>query len=168
MVGRRTSRVDRGVSSVIAVVLIVAVTVLLAATASYVVFGMGGDTETETAPQVTVSATYDAQTSGDGQTLTLEFESGDSLDERNVSLELEGAVVAYSTGVDQPTELKGNQIESQIGQEITPGDTLVINQTTTTDSGGAHLDLSEATLRLVWNPGSGDSQESETIWSWSA
>lgn len=170
MVGRGDYGGERGVSAVISVVLLVAITVLLAATAGYVVFGMADETK-EVAPQPAITATYDRTTDGDGQALELVFDGGDTLEEQNVYFDLQGAVVANrSSGTETPTELDGNLIQNQIGSEMSAGATLTVDHATVDESpldSAEYLDLSDATLRLVWDPASADIQETETIWRWS-
>jgi len=146
----------------------VAITVILAATAGYVVFGMADETKA-VAPQPAITATYDRTTDGDGQALELVFEGGDTLEEQNVYFVLQGAVAVDDSGTESPTELDGNLIQNQIGSETTAGATMTIDADATTVDTGAneHLDLSDATLRLVWDPASADIQETETIWRWS-
>jgi len=169
MVRGRLRRENRGVSPVISVVLLVAITVILAATAGYVVFGMADETKA-VAPQPAITATYDRTTDGDGQALELVFEGGDTLEEQNVYFVLQGAVAVDDSGSESPTELDGNLIQDQIGSETTAGATMTIDQTTVDHApfdSDEHLDLSDATLRLVWDPSSADIQETETIWRWS-
>ncbi|MCU4802572.1 type IV pilin N-terminal domain-containing protein [Halobacteria archaeon HArc-gm2] len=168
MVRGRVRRETRGVSPVISVVLMVAITVILAATAGYVVFGMADETKA-VAPQPAITATYDRTTDGDGQALELVFEGGDTLEEQNVYFVLQGAVAVNPSGSNSAAEINGNQIDAQIGSETTAGATMTIDADATTVDTGAneHLDLSDATLRLVWDPASADIQETETIWRWS-
>jgi len=169
MVRGRLRRENRGVSPVISVVLLVAITVILAATAGYVVFGMADETKA-VAPQPAITATYDRTTDGDGQALELVFEGGDTLEEQNVYFVLQGAVAVDDSGSESPTELDGNLIQDQIGSETTAGATMTIDQTTVDHApfdSDELLDLSDATLRLVWDPASADIQETETIWRWS-
>lgn len=98
MVGREASGPDRAVGPVVGVVLIVAITVVLASTAGYYLVGLSGGSE-RAAPQVAITTGYDERTSGDGQSLTVTFESGDALDASAVSFVLQGAVaVDHSTG----------------------------------------------------------------------
>lgn len=160
---------DRGVSPVIDVVLMVAITVLLAVSAGYVVFGMADETK-ETSPQVAITPTYNQTHGGVGPVLELEFVSGDTLEEKNVYFILQDAVVVdRATGGETPTEIDGNQIQSQVGSEVTAGATMEIDASAVDHSFGPddYLDLSDATVRLVWDPASEDIQESETIWRWS-
>ncbi|SFR96529.1 flagellin N-terminal-like domain-containing protein [Halomicrobium zhouii] len=170
MVRGRLRRENRGVSPVISVVLLVAITVILAATAGYVVFGLADETKA-VAPQPAITATYDRTTDGDGQALELVFEGGDTLEEKNVYFVLQDAVAVNPSGSDSAAEIDGNQIDAQIGSEIAAGATMTIDADATTvdttSSPSEKLDLSDATLRLVWDPASADIQETETIWRWS-
>lgn len=169
MMSRCGRGADRGASPVIGVVLIVAITVVLATTAGYLVFGFSEDTE-EPAPQAAITTTYDERTSGDGQSLTIEFESGDTLAEENVKFVLQDAVaVDHSSGSETPTEMDGDQLQSQMGSAVVAGEEMTIDASSTTvdTTNDEYLDLSDATVRLVWDPASTDVQQSETIWRWS-
>lgn len=168
MMGDRGRGADRGVSPVIGVVLIVAITVLLATTAGYLVFGFADDTS-EKAPQIAITTTYDQRTSGDGQSLEIEFESGDTVAERDAKFVLQDAVTVHRpSGSESSAVIDGNQIQGQVGSEVAAGEEMVVDASSTTvdTTNDEYLDLSDATVRLVLDPASPDVQQSETIWRW--
>lgn len=166
MVCRSGDGTGRGESSVISVVLLIATVVGVTGTMGVYAFAMTDDTGT-IAPQVAFTTTYDDRTSGDGQSLTVEFKSGETLDARNVSFVLQGAVAVDPSGSDSPAEISGDPIQTQTGSALSAADEVTIDATTTTVAAGERLDLSEATVRLVWNPESPEIEQTEIIWEWS-
>ena len=83
---------DEAVSPVIGVILMVAITVILAAVIGTFVLGLGDQVQS-TAPQASFSFDYDSSTtpsgglydgSGDGGTLTITHDGGDSITNSNV------------------------------------------------------------------------------------
>ncbi len=91
MSGSDTDRTDRGVSPVLGVVLLVAITVLLSATIAGVVLGIGA--EPELPPQVEWQFTYDH----DARNLTIHHDGGDPIDPR--------AVQVTGSAIDEPFTL---------------------------------------------------------------
>lgn len=75
---------DRAVSPVIGVILMVAVTVILAAVVSMLVLGMGSDVESH--PQASFSFDYDSSAG----TVDITHEGGDTLANSSVSVIVEG------------------------------------------------------------------------------
>ena len=115
-------RTDRGVSPVIGVVMMVAITVILAAVVGTYVVGLG-DTLTETAPQA--SFTVESTT---GDTVTIVKTGGDPLDTTQLAL-----------------SLGGDRIDAGFsGEEWRTGDTEQV--THGTDATG------DQTLRLIHDP----------------
>lgn len=168
MVGRTSAGDPRGVSPVIGTVLLVAVVVTLAATVGVYAFGLT-DQHSETAPQVAITTTYDERTAGDGQTLTVEFHTGDTLAARNVSFVLTGATaVDESTGSEDGVELEDDVIGSQAGSEVAAGEEVVIDQSVIDHAfdSDEYLYLGDAELRLVWDPVPEEVDHSEVIWRW--
>lgn len=79
-----TDNDDRAVSPVIGVILMVAVTVILAAVVSMLVLGMGSDVESH--PQASFSFDYDSS----ADTVDITHEGGDTLANSSVSVIVEG------------------------------------------------------------------------------
>ena len=130
---------DRAVSPVIGVILMVAITVILAAVIGTFVLGLG-DSLSESAP----SATYDwDQNTTDGPIgITLSHTGGDSIEGSTVSLA--GDATDSDLGADW-----------QSGDAISAGDSVAINNS----SASVDSDDIESgnTLKLVWSSSEGGS-----------
>ena len=120
---------DRAVSPVIGVILMVAITVILAAVIGAFVLGLG-DSVSETAPNAQIDFDYD----GDGD-VDLTHDGGDSFDVANVDL--------VGGGVDDDLS------DSDWDDSVSAGDSTG-NITITAAEGGD-------TLRLVWSSGGSSS-----------
>ena len=110
---------DRGVSPVIGVILMVAITVILAAVIATFVLGLG-EQVSQTAPQ----ANFDFEVEGDGSNndiLTVSHEGGETIDRADVAVTI-GGETAYedgsatadftlpSNGDDFPTEIQAGSV----------------------------------------------------------
>jgi len=125
---------DEGVSPVIGVILMVAITVILAAVIAAFVLGLG-DSGQDT-PQMSFDFDYDSSSS---PPLTITAESGDSINEAQVSF---GG--AYSGTADS---WAGESSGTNDNEDITAGSSATI----------ASGDLTSGeTLNVVWESSSGD------------
>jgi len=131
---------DRAVSPVIGVILMVAITVILAAVIGAFVLGLG-DSVSETAPNAQIDFEYDSPEDGD---ITLVHDGGDSFEVDNV--ELIGGGDDNSVGSDEGNELNdwGDDGTVSAGNSETIDDDF----TETTD---------DDTVRLVWSSGGSSS-----------
>ncbi|WP_245180824.1 type IV pilin [Haloarcula amylovorans] len=155
---------DRGISPVIGVVLVVAMVVVLSATVAVYVLDFGDQRATQ-APQMAIVAEYSERTSGNGEYLNLSFESGETLDKQNLSLVVSGA--RDSGGTAAP--LTGDPLGTQAPTRITSGIEITMHAghfDAVDPAAGEHLDLSEATLRLVWKPTDAGDADSYVIYRW--
>jgi len=143
---------DNAVSPVIGVILMVAITVILAAVIATFVLGLG-DQVSNTAPQASFTFEYDEASSGTDE-LTITYDGGDSIDSGSLSAVYSGASNAASSPYD-------SLFSSATNSEVTAGtsDTLGSN---IEDSG--NLDLSGATVRVIYQGDSGGS--SATLGRW--
>jgi flagellin-like protein len=157
-------RGDRAVSPVIGVVLLVAIVVILAATVSVYALQFGDQTQEE-APSVAITAQYSEQTTPAGEYFNITVQSGDRIETRQLSLQLQGAVDS-STGDSVEVDEGADPLGTQAGTVLSAGDTVSIGANQVTLSPGGHLDLSDAELLLVWNPGEPEREESAIIWRW--
>jgi len=159
-------RGDRAVSPVIGVVLLVAIVVSLAATVSVYALQFGEQTQ-ESAPSVAITTQYNEQTTPNGEYFNVTVQSGDRIETRQLSLQLQGAVDS-STGSSVEVDGSPGPLQSQAGTALTAGDTISIgaDQVTPEPSSGGHLDLSDAEILLVWNPEEPEREESAIIWRW--
>jgi flagellin-like protein len=154
---------NRGVSPVVGLVLMVAIVVLGTVIGAYVVsFGEQGPTQ---APQVAIVAEYSERTGGNGEYPNLSFESGDTLERADLTLVVSDA---RSSGGGAAI-LTGDPLGAQASTRITSGTELSIHAGHFSGVGaGEHLDLSEATLRLVWETNTDEEPGTDVIYRWPA
>lgn len=142
----------RGVSTVIAVVLMVSIVVVLAGVVSVFALDFEGEVN-EPTPNIAVGTSYNDDPSGDGEWLNMTVESGDQIDTSRLELRVSGATVV---GGGDATLKDADIIADQVGDELSAGQTIRLNRTHFTDSGGSvlsspdHVDLQDATVRIVW------------------
>ncbi|WP_336338930.1 type IV pilin N-terminal domain-containing protein [Haloarcula brevis] len=141
---------DSGVSPIVGVILMVAITVLLAATAATFFLDIGSEGLGGNTPQAAFTFEYEA---GSPDSLTIEHRSGDPIRAGNLYVTVSGASTA--NGQHAFTSLGG---APAAGSEITAG-------TQVTFSRGS-LDLSDATVTLNWQ--SPDSDRSIRLAGWEA
>ena len=118
---------ERAVSPVIGVILMVAITVILAAVIGTFVLGLGGQVS-ETAPQASVTITDASGSNGD---ILIAHDGGDSFNATDVNV--------YQNGTDL------GQLSAHISSDdmISPGERVTFTNTTSEDS---------TTVKLVHNP----------------
>ncbi|ELZ94646.1 type IV pilin [Haloferax sulfurifontis] len=143
---------DDAVSPVIGVILMVAITVILAAVIGTFVLGLG-DQVGDTAPQASFGFDYN------GTALTVTHESGSSIDAGQVNItstvaldNTSGTELPGSSGTTATWEWISSDTDITAGSQVT-----VVEQTTD--------DLSTATVRVIWTSESGSN--SATLQSWS-
>ncbi|MFC7202377.1 type IV pilin [Haloferax namakaokahaiae] len=143
---------DTAVSPVIGVILMVAITVILAAVIGTFVLGLGE--QTATAPQASFGFDYN----GSAGNLTITHESGQSIDATQVNVT---STVALDDAGDNPLAGPNEKSESWNGlsgvDEISAGEQVVVQEQNTDD-------LDDATVRLVWTDESGST--SATLQKW--
>ncbi|MFU1781849.1 type IV pilin [Haloarcula japonica] len=149
MLVRRFQSDDSAVSPVVGVILMVAITVLLAATAATFFLDFGSGNLGQNAPQAAFSFDYDA---GSPDSLTIEHRSGDSVQAGHLYITVSGA--SGANGQHDFTSIDGTLVDSS---KITAGSQV-------TFSGAS--DLSDATVTLNWK--SPDSGKSIQLASWEA
>lgn len=147
------------VSPVIGVVLMVAITVLLAATAAVFVTGLGSD---ETGGTPTTAFDFEYSQSGSGDELGISHASGDTVEAGTVSVSIRGA--AYDGSSDDPNGQYDVTTFGSLGSnsEITAGTSITVTGGDLPGSGD--LDLSDATVEVVWR--SPDGERSATLTTW--
>ena len=145
---------DDAVSPVIGVILMVAITVILAAVIASFVLGLG-DTAGDSAPQVSWSYSLDSSDTGgsnlassSGPLLTITHDGGDTIDMGQVTIRDDDG-----NEVDPTVSGSGNMDSKFTGDTDAGG------------SGNVHID-SDDTIRIVWeNP---DGESTSTIGEYSA
>jgi flagellin-like protein len=163
---------ESAVSPVIGVILMVAITVLLAATAASFFLGLTG--QNVDAPTAAIQFDYTKQTDSTDRAnhvLVIKHAGGDSLKAKNVDINLNGArtsdpdVPAISNGFDW------NELKSESDSEITAGMQTTISRQTLTDTGSYALDdkafkLNKASVTVSWS--SPETDKTFTLAEWQA
>ena len=163
---------DSAVSTVIAVILMVAITVILAASIGTFVLGLA-DSVNDTAPQATFSFEYEQNESG-SDVLIITHEGGDTIEGQNLNITSDGA-----TDKDPPGYIHDAYVGTDVFTgEITAGTEATVDNTTfksapdptnvelLSDRTGpdSKLDLSGATIRVVYSDETGDSSATLAKW----
>ena len=133
---------ERGVSPVIGVILMVAITVFLAAVIGTFVLGLGDSLQQ--APQAQLNAEAGGSTSS--PTLTLSHDGGDSLTTSDIRV-----VVESCPTVDDLS------VASGIPSDFAVGDTMELNDSnvgsgSSTSAGGTDLPEGESRVRVIHKP----------------
>lgn len=150
-------REDRGVSEVIGVVLMVSITVLLAATAASMFLGFQTELG-DSAPTLAMSHDFDIE--GGSHALQVSHTGGDTVDPENVRVNVRGAECAGSSL--RSTRFTPRGLGSTDSQ-LAASSMVVVSAHTVCHPGGT-LDLSQASVSVVWM--SPDGSSSETLWQW--
>lgn len=101
---------ERAVSPVIGVIMMVAVTVILAAVVSMLVLGMGSDVDSN--PQATFSFDHD------GTNATITHEGGDTLDAGNVVIIHDGGETDWTSTDGEVTAGDSNSVSAGAGTTV--------------------------------------------------
>ncbi len=150
---------DRAVSPVIGVILMVAITVILAAVIGTFVLGLGDQVQSTT-PQ----ASFGFETSDvgdntdDNDQVAITHESGDSIETNSLTVNIAGTNV-YEQGTSQTGSISGLSEVSNTwnGEDVSAGKTFAVEEDgTATDLWGG-----ETTVRVIYN--SPDSDSSSTL-----
>ncbi|WP_336135551.1 type IV pilin N-terminal domain-containing protein [Natronomonas amylolytica] len=139
---------DDAVSPVIGVILMVAITVILAAVIGTFVLGLGDQVQ-QTAPNAQFSWDYDSSggAGGEGE-VVVTHDGGDGITASQISVAGTGIVPADG---DQWQDLTDTSESS--GSSVTAGSSATIG-----------VDSTDAEARLVWNSESGDQSSTLTEW----
>jgi len=143
---------DDAVSPVIGVILMVAITVILAAVIATFVLGLG-DNLSNTAPQASFG--FDYSDSG-SDTLDITHEGGDTIPSGELS-----AAVSGASGSNSPNGAYENLFDGY--SRVSAGATDTIDDDAI-DGGSGSLDLNSATVRVVYS--SSDGSSSATLGQW--
>jgi len=145
---------DDAVSPVIGVILMVAITVILAAVIATFVLGLG-DNLSNTAPQASFGFDYADDATDE---LTIVHEGGDSIEQGELDAAVSGAQKDGGTGGVTYT----SDLFSDGTTKVSAGDSEIINKDDFDGSGD--LDLSGATVRVIYS--SSDGGSSATLGKW--
>lgn len=156
---------DRGVNAVIGIILMVAIVVILASVAAVYVLQFG-DAGVEDSPRVAITHNYDERMGANGQYLNLTVEAGDRIETEQLHFAATGAV---GTGSSGDVSITGDPLATQANTALRAGDEITIGSEQFDTSAGENVDLSDATIRLIWEPPTdGEPEQAQTIWQWEA
>ncbi|MDG5777020.1 type IV pilin N-terminal domain-containing protein [Haloarculaceae archaeon H-GB2-1] len=158
---------SRAVSPVIGVILMVSITVLLAATTASFVFGLGEQANKKQAPQAAIGFDYDVESGGTDE-LSIVSNGGDPVTFGT----LEVVVTEASAGTGDPngrfqaTTLADSNRNSELvaGMQFDISPTSLSRVSSTGVTTGTSLDLSETTVRVVWVGQEGDTSTKLAVW----
>ena len=170
---------DEAVSPVIGVILMVAITVILAAVIGTFVLGLGDQVQT-TAPQASFNFEYTQDTGSSSDTLEITHDGGDAIAGLRLNASVSNAVEGSGMGgdgIDDVTSGTGLTFGSAVasdGDAFTQTD-VVAGSSETLDANDFHdtgtttaaedVDLSSTSVRVIWTSETGDS--SATLGKWS-
>ncbi|GGL44565.1 hypothetical protein GCM10009037_29950 [Halarchaeum grantii] len=149
---------DRAVSPVIGVILMVAITVILAAVIGTFVLGLGNQVGNQ-APQATWEITYNAggdngfetsTASVDSDKITISHEGGDAVTVSNLKINVGDDTI---TGLGDDTN---NGVDTAFSEDkATAGSSVTVAEYTDADS-NAHTFEADDDVSLVWSASGGD------------
>ena len=134
---------ERAVSPVIGVILMVAITVILAAVIGTFVLGLGDQVQ-DTAPNA--QWTFSEQVDGGNDVLLIQHDGGESVNANSISLTANSDI--FHDGTDSVDRLEGGSDFYDDGQSITAGNSATIGDG---EFDGAPGDSED--IRLIWESG---------------
>jgi flagellin-like protein len=142
---------DQAVSQVVGVILMVAITVLLAATAASFFLGITESDQT-TAPQVAITFDFES-TDEPRDALEITHESGTTVDATELDVAIQDAATP-TTVVDRRFTWK--ELSRGSPDEVAAGMSATVNRSSIDPSGSySKLSLKGASVRVVWGQPSG-------------
>lgn len=145
---------DTAVSPVIGVILMVAITVLLASTAAVFFLEFGNGAGSSTQPTVAFGTDYSQGDASTSDEVTFSHQSGDNLDTAELQLVVKDAKSQSGNSISAANGR--HDVQSLVSQsEWSAGDSIDISSNTWSGVSDP-ADFSEATIKLVWR-GSGQS-----------
>lgn len=161
---------DRAVSPVIGVILMVAITVILAAVIGTFVLGLG-DSLSETSPQATYDWEQTETANADNFTATVQHTGGDNIDQSAIRLTLnpagnDGATLASNSL--SGTDWASSDETVQAGDTLSFGgtNTIAISGGTNRDDGSGNGALhSGDEIRITWTSSEGGSSSTLTTYT---
>ncbi|QSG11055.1 Pilin/Flagellin, FlaG/FlaF family [Halapricum desulfuricans] len=144
---------DTAVSPVIGVILMVAITVLLASTAAVFFLQFGDEAGTSTPPTAAFETDY---SDGSSDTVTFTHESGDSLDTSKLTIVVNGANVSNER----------HEVSTIVTQsELSAGSVIEVSNSTLPVGSSVNVDFSEATIKLTWEGSAATSSTTLAEWT---
>lgn len=159
---------DDAVSPVIGVILMVAITVILAAVIASFVLGLG-DQASSTTPQASFSFDYAQDGSGHDE-LTVTHDGGDTLEHSNINASVDDAATHAGTDLTFGSAHASGDGDLYTGNDVAAGSTDTLDETQFHNGAndmstiGEDLDLSETTVKVVYSAPSGDNSAVLATW----
>ena len=147
---------DAAVSPVIGVILMVAITVILAAVIGTFVLGLG-DQVSQTTPNASFSFDYDRDTGGN-DTLEVAHNGGDTISADELNASVTGALAGTGSSTFTGDLFDGSG-------DVTAGSSDTLAGSDFTSTGSNNLHLNESTVRVNWQSAEGDSSAQLGTWS---
>lgn len=146
-----TKPANRGLTPVVGIVLLIGITLLLAATVAAFAVGVEDETVQSQVPTTALGFEYDMGTGGTDE-LTIVHKSGDGIEAADLRIDVEDASCPAGNPNDQY-----DAGELGFTGELTSGDTITVDSSTVPPCSGGDLDLRSATVRIVWTDDTGSS-----------
>jgi len=146
---------DRGVSPVIGVILMVAITVILAAVIGAFVLGLG-DQASQSAPQASFEFDFDGDTN-----VTLTHAGGDSIDNSTLDVTVGSQAVYNSSGPVEEIDEDTVYVDNNWEETISTGQSIEFGFEEDDD-----IETSGETVRIVWNNPAGGSSNTLADRTW--
>lgn len=137
----------RGISPVIGIILMVAVTVILAGTVAVFFMGFGDEAEEMKTPSATFS--FDYEMAGGGHELGVKHASGDPLEPARTHLVVNDARCTDPSGSAANPDGRYSFVSLGTSGELTAGDRVTLDKNNLCGSGDT-LFLDEAVVSVVW------------------
>jgi len=156
---------DRAVSQVIGIVMLVGITVVLVGLTAVYMTGFSEETQ-EPAPRLAAETGFNTSLSGEGQYLNITHDGGEPIDTDRIYVKVSGARV--DSGGEATYD--GSVIADQAGDEFQATETISLNRTAFVDDTGSdltgsdYLDLTDATVRIIWEIDRDDNDRTEIIY----
>lgn len=155
---------SRGVTPVVGIILLISITVLLAATVGAFVMGLEEDVQ-QSAPTVAMQFDYDAADGTGSDTLKIIHDTGGGLAPAQTYVKVQDADCVGSSdnpnGEYQATDDFGEH------QEIAAGMSMQLDASLpggTTLCSGGQLELETATVKVVWRASAGTNSHTMATW----
>jgi flagellin-like protein len=161
---------DEAVSPVIGVILLVAITVILAAVIGTFVLGLG-DQVSNTSPSASFTFDFDdgAEANGNQDVLTITHDGGDKIEASALTVKTSGTDIDVSTSSTfdsswTTSEPLVNSESNDFGSnaEVTAGTSIYVG---TNDQTGTTDELNDDTVRVTWASSNGG--DTATLGKWS-
>lgn len=147
----RDAASGRGLTPVVGIILLVAITILLAASVAAFAFGFDESSPGQV-PTVALSMEYEER-AGTDDTLRLVHQSGQAVATERIAIAIDGAACVGGGTPDGRYDAA-----TWHGGQLSAGQALLVDGTTAVCTGG-DLDLSSATVRVIWVTDAGSSSQ---------